>query len=167
MLDHATSNKLQSIYASLNSSYQGNASSVLWREHDGVVYLEFHKAHAPQQLIWRVLCEQRKRSLPYYGELDNIAAAEDPNTPTLPIWVGDVWHNNFGKNAAGELKIRDYADVDLADTLANARFTVRRGRNRLSVDSPYASARQSWRIASSATGRQTGSGSQARPCRGR
>ena len=50
--------------------------------------------------------------------LDKIDDADD--TPVLPDWVRDVWPNNFGKNAAGEVKCRDYANVSAGETLAAA-----------------------------------------------
>jgi hypothetical protein len=52
--------------------------------------------------------------------LNNIDKSLEPKTPTLPSWVGDVWPNNFGINAAGQIKIRDYASVDLSEPLAGA-----------------------------------------------
>ena len=50
--------------------------------------------------------------------LDSIP--KDTVTPTLPAWVRDVWSNNFGQNADGVVKIRDYANVSMSETLAGA-----------------------------------------------
>jgi hypothetical protein len=32
--------------------------------------------------------------------------------PKLPDWVRDKWANNFGVNRNGDIKIRDYANID-------------------------------------------------------
>ena len=50
--------------------------------------------------------------------LDKIEEADV--TPVMPDWMRDVWSNNFGKNAAGEVKCRDYANVSMGETLAAA-----------------------------------------------
>jgi hypothetical protein len=52
--------------------------------------------------------------------LDNLDQSDKKNTPTLPEWLKDIWLNNFGKNRAGEIKIRDYANVSLEEVLENA-----------------------------------------------
>jgi hypothetical protein len=41
-------------------------------------------------------------------------------TPVMPDWVRDLWANNFGRNAAGQIKCRDYANVNLSEALAAA-----------------------------------------------
>src|ERR1700730_7276544 len=37
--------------------------------------------------------------------------------PKVPGWVRDAWPNNFGVNGAGEIRIRDYANIDLREGL--------------------------------------------------
>ena len=52
--------------------------------------------------------------------LDDITKSDWPSTPTMPEWLNDLKPGNFGKNAAGHIKIRDYATVQLGPTLAAA-----------------------------------------------
>jgi hypothetical protein len=53
--------------------------------------------------------------------LDNLLVDEVFLTPTLPDWVTDIKGREvFGKNLAGEVKIRDYGLVKIGDALAAA-----------------------------------------------
>lgn len=45
--------------------------------------------------------------------LDNLSEDMAAKRPKVPDWVRDAWSNNFGVNRRGEIKIRDYATVDL------------------------------------------------------
>jgi hypothetical protein len=49
--------------------------------------------------------------------LDDIAKADRQNKPAIPSWVRDAEWNNFGRNTAGVIKLRDYANPDLAEVL--------------------------------------------------
>jgi hypothetical protein len=37
--------------------------------------------------------------------------------PQTPDWVRDAWPNNFGINGKGEIKVRDYANIDFRSAL--------------------------------------------------
>jgi hypothetical protein len=52
--------------------------------------------------------------------LDSLDANEVDKTPTIPDFVRDVWVNNFGKNRNSEIKIRDYANINLGEALSRA-----------------------------------------------
>lgn len=49
--------------------------------------------------------------------LNDLSEAMRPNLPKLPDWVRDVWANNFGVNHNGEIKVRDYANIDFKSVL--------------------------------------------------
>lgn len=85
---------------------------------------------------WHIWCAIRDTELaPSFGQckaisesgrflimerLDDISESDRSDTPPMPEWVGDVWWTNFGKNHQGQIKIRDYATVDLGEVLASA-----------------------------------------------
>lgn len=48
--------------------------------------------------------------------LNDITRQDAAHTPTLPIWLTDVWWPNMGRNAEGKIKIRDYASIKSAPT---------------------------------------------------
>ncbi len=54
--------------------------------------------------------------------LDNITEAQRTETPTVPSFVSDVYSNNFGINAQGEIKIRDYRHGLRASELTDLRW---------------------------------------------
>lgn len=51
-------------------------------------------------------------------KLTDLDAADEALFPPVPDWVSDLLAKNVGKNAAGNLKIRDYGMVNLSETLA-------------------------------------------------
>jgi hypothetical protein len=108
------------------------------RNNPTVVIKQVHlPCTAPNFLEWFVWNWMKDTDLhDYFGEcrgisesgrylmmerLDNIKDADYSATPTVPEWVRDVWYRSFGKNAAGAIKLRDYANVDLADVLVASR----------------------------------------------
>ncbi len=52
--------------------------------------------------------------------LDDITQSDWPNTPSMPVWLQDLNPTNFGKNTNGEIKVRDYATVQISSALAAA-----------------------------------------------
>jgi hypothetical protein len=54
--------------------------------------------------------------------LNNLEKSDRKNTPPVPVWVRDVKGlTSFGKNSTGEIKLRDYGQIDIAQTLAVAK----------------------------------------------
>jgi hypothetical protein len=51
--------------------------------------------------------------------LDDVPESRKAETPTLPSFVGDVWANNFGVNATGVIKARDYASANMTKLVRN------------------------------------------------
>jgi hypothetical protein len=95
------------------------------------VHLEFPGANFVEHFVWNHVSKTALSSS--FGEvraisktgryilmerLDNLDVADRKNSPAIPDWVTDVWPNNFGKNAAGEIKIRDYANVALSEVFS-------------------------------------------------
>lgn len=86
---------------------------------------------------WHIWCAIRDTELaPVFGKckaisesgrflvmerLDDISESDQLKTPSMPVWVRDVWWTNFGKNHQGQIKIRDYANVALGEVLASAK----------------------------------------------
>jgi hypothetical protein len=46
---------------------------------------------------------------------DDISPEDAGQTPTLPGWTRDIWLRSFGRNAAGIIKCRDYANAALSE----------------------------------------------------
>jgi hypothetical protein len=51
--------------------------------------------------------------------LDDIRENDYGSAPAAPIWVHDIQPSNFGKNAAQQIKLRDYAMVRIGEALAS------------------------------------------------
>jgi hypothetical protein len=49
--------------------------------------------------------------------LNDLPADKRKKLPKLPDWVRDAWPNNFGINRDGEIKMRDYANIDFRSAL--------------------------------------------------
>jgi hypothetical protein len=50
-------------------------------------------------------------------KLDDLADSDREHTPEVPDWLTDRKPCNFGKDAAGKIKVRDYGSIDLTDLL--------------------------------------------------
>jgi hypothetical protein len=59
-------------------------------------------------------------------KLENLDPTDAEITLAIPDWVRDVTFKAFGKNSAGQIKLRDYGMVNLRDALVAARRQRRR-----------------------------------------
>ena len=85
---------------------------ILWNAVRGTKYRDtFGRVHAIS-VSGRYLMMER---------LGDISKADYRDTPDVPDWFNDNQPSNFGKNANGQIKIRDYAIGNLGSALGGAR----------------------------------------------
>jgi hypothetical protein len=97
------------------------------------VHLPFYGANMAEWFLWRQLKDTDLASL--FGEcfaitysgrylimerLGDISTTDYSAVPPLPEWLQDAKPDTFGKNALGQIKVRDYGHVSLGDALAKA-----------------------------------------------
>lgn len=97
------------------------------------VHLPFYGANMTEWFLWHQLKDTGLA--PLFGEcfaisysgrylimerLGDISKSDYSAVPPLPKWLQDAKPDTFGKNASGQIKVRDYAHVSLGDSLAKA-----------------------------------------------
>lgn len=51
--------------------------------------------------------------------LEDISISERDLCPHPPSWLKDAWYTNCGRDRDGNIKVRDYGNVDLSGVLSN------------------------------------------------
>lgn len=97
-----------------------------------VPYRAFTVPNWTEWIIWQNIRDTELA--PHFGEcrhisrtgrylimerLNDITIGERDLCPTPPGWLKDAWYTNCGRNADGDIKVRDYGNVDLAEVLSN------------------------------------------------
>jgi hypothetical protein len=88
-------------------------------------FFEFFLCNTVEKTRWRKFfgrCVAISASGQYLmmERLDDIQETDYQQTPTMPVWLNDVLPGAFGKNSAGEIKVRDYGLANVSDALAAA-----------------------------------------------
>jgi hypothetical protein len=97
------------------------------------VHLRFVGANVIEWIVWNSMKQTTLKQ--YFGEclsisetgrylimerLDDISPADYKACPTMPNWLNDLKPSNFGKDQSGQIRLRDYANVQLGKQLAAA-----------------------------------------------